>query len=92
MRMVTIRHDLLSSIILKAMSRAGLVARGEWLVEGDTLKRMDILLFNAGKKWYDLSVANPQAPSYLNCAQKVGGALGKREKEGSEMEKDSSET
>ena len=81
MRMVTIRHDLLSSIILKAMSRAGLVARGEWLVEGDTSKRMDILLFNAGKKWYDLSVANPQAPSYLNCAQKVGGALGKREKD-----------
>ena len=42
---------------------------------------MDILLFNAGKKWYDLSVANPQAPSYLYCAQKEGGVLGKREKD-----------
>ena len=92
MRMVTIRHDLLSSIILKAMSKAGLVARGEWLVEGDTSKRMDILLFNAGKKWCDLSAAKPQALLPELRPKGRWSVREKRERQRSEMEKDSSET
>jgi hypothetical protein len=79
MRMVTIRHDLISSILLKAMTKAGLVARWEWLVEGDSSKRMDILLFNGGKQWQDISVVNPQAPSYVKAAQKAEGAIKLRE-------------
>ena len=79
MRMVTIRHDLISSILLKAMVKAGMVARWEWLVGGDSSKRMDILLFSGGKKWFDISVVNPMAPTYVKAAQEKGGAIKMRE-------------
>ena len=48
-------------------------------MEGDSSKRMDILLFNGGKQWHDISVVNPQAPSYVKAAQKAEGAIKHRE-------------
>ena len=56
---------------------AGIVARTEWMVDDNSSKRMDLVLF-PWQEWFDVTVVNPLAPTYLLAAQEVGGAEEKR--------------
>jgi len=55
--------------------------QGQWLVEGDSSKRMDLLRFSGGVHWNDISVVNPVAPSYVRASQRIGGAIERRERD-----------
>ena len=80
-RMNFVRHDVITNILLKSAVQAGQVARAEWLVEGDSSKRMDLLRFSGGVHWNDISVVNPVAPSYVRASQRIGGAIERRERD-----------
>ena len=60
--------------------RADIAARTEWMVDDNSSKRMDLVLF-PWQEWFDVTVVNPLAPTYLNAAQEVGGAEEKRSAE-----------
>jgi hypothetical protein len=66
LRGIYIRHDCLVEILMALCRSVGLIVRREWLVAADTQKRMDFVIFNSsgGRRWFDVSVANPMAPSY----------------------------
>ena len=53
--------------------RAGIVARTEWMVDENSSNRMDLVLFPS-QEWFDVTVVNPLAPTYLDAAQEEGGA------------------
>ena len=42
------------------------------MVDDNSSKRMDLVLFS-WQEWFDVTVVNPLAPTYLNAAQEVGG-------------------
>ena len=53
---------------------AGFVVRKEVLVREGTKKRMDIVIYMAAsRKWFDVSLTNPTAPSVVKKAAKAQG-------------------
>ena len=73
LRGVFIRHDCLVEILMALCRSVGLIVRREWLVAADTQKRMDFVIFNSsgGRRWFDVSVANPMAPSYATSQSAI---------------------
>ena len=76
-RSVVIRHDTIVRLLHDVCKRAGIGARTEWMVDDNSSKRMDLVLF-PWQEWFDVTGVNPLAPTYLNAAQEVGGAEEKR--------------
>ena len=61
-----VRHDVLVSLLAKMCTEAGLVATTEVMVVEGRQKRMDLVItLPTGRVWIDVSVVNPQAPSYV---------------------------
>jgi hypothetical protein len=75
-----IRHDVIVGLLNSMLRDAGLVARTEVRVIGGTQRRMDIIIYlpQGERMWIDVSVINPEAPSYLG---KTDAAVVIREKE-----------
>ena len=64
------RHDTLVVLLKQAAAKAGIVASIE-VTDVDHSHRIDVVLhFPKGRVWVDVSVVNPQAPSYI----KIGAA------------------
>jgi hypothetical protein len=62
-----IRHDTIVELIRNMCKRAGLVARTEVKVVDGTSKRMDVVVYRGHQVfWFDISIVNPEAASYLN--------------------------
>jgi hypothetical protein len=79
-RSLFIRHDSLVRLLLNVCKRVGMIARDEVMVDSNTSKRMDLVLVLALKRWFDVSVINPTAPSYVaRAAQEEGYAARVRE-------------
>jgi hypothetical protein len=72
-RSVVVRHDTIVRLLHDVCKRAGMVARTEWMVDDNSSNRMDLVLF-PWQEWFDVTVVNPLAPTYLSAAQEVGGA------------------
>ena len=68
-RSVVVRHDTIVRLLHDVCKRAGMVARTEWIVDDNSSKRMDLVLF-PWQEWFDVTVVNPLAPTYLSAAQK----------------------
>ena len=62
-----VRHDVIVGLLNSMLRDAGVVARTEVYVIGGSQKRMDIVIYQpSGERiWIDVSVVNPEAPSYL---------------------------
>jgi len=58
-----------------------MIAIDEVMIDSNTSKRMDLVLVLAMKRWFDISVINPTAPTYVvRAAQEEGYAAKHREK------------
>ena len=68
MRGVFVRHDFVRDVMKKICSQAGVVASIEVMVVEGRQRRMDLVLYFSNpvrREWVDVSVVNPQAPSYV---------------------------
>jgi hypothetical protein len=74
------RHDVFVKLLNSMLRDAGCVARKEVRVVGGSQKRMDIVIYlpQGERMWIDVSVVNPEAPTYLG---KKDAAVEIREKE-----------
>ena len=77
------RHDLVVDAVYKILRRNGFPAQKEVRVHPGTEKRMDVVTrFGGEVMWFDVSVVDPVAPTYIGGAAKVpGAAAGARAKE-----------
>ena len=65
-----VRHDSQVEVLNTMLREAGVVARKEVRVIGGTQKRMDIVITlpSGERMWIDVSVVNPEAPTYASKA------------------------
>jgi hypothetical protein len=67
MRGLFVRHDLIVAVLRKMCARAGIPTTWEVMVIEGKQMRMDLVLhFSTGRKWIDVSIVNPQRPSYVD--------------------------
>lgn len=61
-----VRHDLIVAVVRKMCARAGIPTTWEVMVIEGRQMRMDLVLhFSTGRQWVDVSIVNPQRPSYV---------------------------
>ena len=64
--MIIARHDVITNVLMRFCKEQGVVARTEVMVVEGTSKRMDLVVYLPNKTvWFDVSVVNETADSYV---------------------------
>ena len=62
------RHDLIVAVLRRMCAKAGIPTTWEVMVIEGSQMRMDLVLHtSAGRVWVDVSIVNPQCPSYVKA-------------------------